>query len=460
MALAGKKHNHMSRRRCKLSALGGFYGTLLLNILIIQAARGDYFTNTGSLSVAHQNPTATLLPSGRVLLVGGVNALGYSAVAELYDPNSGTWSLTGTLATGRTGHRATLLQNGKVLVAGGFNYFLGGALSSAELYDPALGTWTPAGSMTSPRTGATATLLPNGKVLVAGGVFDSNSDATNSADLYDPTSGTWSPTGAMATARDSHTATLLPNGKVIVVGGNYYSGGSVYLASVEIYDPALGTWSASGPLGGARTEHTTTLLATGKLLAAGGWGNQSITATAELYDTTSGTWTSTGAMTAARYLHTATLLSSGRVVVVGGLNLSSAADVYVTASGTWSATGIIGTPRYAHTATLLPNGNILIAGGSGNSGYLSSAELFVVTPSPSLPIVLTGATMMPGGAFRFGFTNTPGATFSAWSTTNVSLPLNNWTALGAVTEVSPGRFQFTDAQAATAPRQFYRVSSP
>ena len=63
----------------------------------------------------------------------------------------------------------------------------------------------------------TATLLPNGKVLVAGGSIAAA--ALSSAELYDPASGTWTATGSLGTARDSHTATLLPNGKVLVAGG-------------------------------------------------------------------------------------------------------------------------------------------------------------------------------------------------------------------------------------------------
>jgi len=37
--------------------------------------------------------------------------------------------------------------------------------------------------------------------------------------------------------------------------------------------------------------------------------------------------------------------------------------------------------------------------------------------------------------------------------------LTNWTALGGVTEISPGQFQFTDPQATNSPQRFYRVQA-
>ena len=88
-----------------------------------------------------------------------------------------TFSNTGSLGTARGFHTATLLPSGKVLVAGG----IGGAggPTSAELYDPATGLWAPTGSLVSPRSGFhTATLLPNGKVLVAGGSNAANQRGT------------------------------------------------------------------------------------------------------------------------------------------------------------------------------------------------------------------------------------------------------------------------------------------
>ncbi len=347
-------------------------------LVLVQPCAGApvVFSNTGSLGAARYDHTATLLPSGKVLVAGGVGSSGNElASAELYDPASGTWTATGSLGGARFYHTATLLPNGKVLVAGGR-----GTSASAELYDPASGTWTGTGSLTTARELHTATLLPNGKVLVAGG-NDNNGVPLASAELYDPANRTWKATGSLATARNGHAATLLPNGKVLVAGG--FNGGT--LTSAELYDPASGingSWTATGSLGHARANHTATLLPNGKVLVAGGADNSfNALASAELFDPasgTNGTWTTTGSLGAARIQHTATLLPNGTVLVTGGYNSSAAlasAELYDQTNQTWTATGSLGQARDNHTATLLPNGKVLVAGGI-NGPSLASAELY------------------------------------------------------------------------------------
>ena len=111
------------------------------------------------------------------------------------------WSPTGSMTTSRYGSAAVLLPSGKVLIVGGFY-----GAQSAELYDPATDTFTATPNMSIERVnGMIAVLLPSGKVLVAGGQQNGGAD-TNTAELYDPAANTWTPTGSMKYTRTAHTA--------------------------------------------------------------------------------------------------------------------------------------------------------------------------------------------------------------------------------------------------------------
>jgi hypothetical protein len=241
------------------------------------------------------------------------------------------------------------------------------------------------GSMNdSTRAGHTATLLNNGKVLVAGG-YDNTAATLASAELYDPAAGTFTATGSMTGPRYFHTATLLNNGKVLITGGGNDNTQTV-LATAELYDPATGTFTATGGMTSARTSHTATLLNNGKVLVTGGTdtfsGFASADASAELYDPATGIFTATGGMTSARTSHTATLLNNGKVLVAGGYDNTgttpASAELYDPATGTFTATGSMNSTRLFHTATLLNNGKVLVAGGwvATSGAVLASAELY------------------------------------------------------------------------------------
>ena len=323
------------------------------------------WTTTGSMIVARENHTATLLGSGKVLIAGGYESGGGNPIssAELFD-GAGTFAATGSLGTARGYHTATLLGSGKVLIAGGDTVVVSG-LSTAETFD-GTGTFAPTGSMTIGRSLHTATLLGSGKVLIAGGF--ASTVFRSSAELFD--GATFTSTGAMAGARAGHTATLLGSGKVLVAGGVNGPASTAVLSTAELFDGA--TFSAAGSMTVSRTFHTATLLGSGKVLIAGGYesggGGPSY---AEVFDGTS--FVATGSMITARSSHTATLLGSGKVLITGG-GLSSA-ELFDSTS--FVPGGTMTTVRWWSTATLLASGAVLVTGGSGGpSGILSSAELF------------------------------------------------------------------------------------
>jgi hypothetical protein len=221
-----------------------------------------------------------------------------------------------------------------------------------------------------------------------------------------------------------------------------------------------------------------------------------------------------------RYYHTATLLSDGRGLITGGdgvgqLSSAELYDVGLGSTNSWQ-------PQIASlTSPLNLGGNLVItgvqfrgiSGGSSGNSQDSSADyplvqlrrldneqtVFLLTTNwstnsfTSLPVwnfpagyalatvfvngiqstssvvnisvpvptaaTLTGPQKLTNG-FRFVFTNSVGALFGMLTTTNLALPLTNWTALGGATEISPGQFQFTDPQATNDGQRFYRAYAP
>jgi len=337
------------------------------------------FSATGSLKTARSNPAVTLLQNGQVLVTGGQSSTGsILASAELYDPNTGVFTLTtGPMNAARWVHTANLLPNGQVLITGGQSNTNPATLASAELYNPATGTFSyTTGPMTTPRSNQTATLLPNGQVLIAGGNTSSNDMSVGpSAELYNPSTGSFTATtGSMGTDRYVANAALLPNGLVLIVGGISIPA-NTYLSSAELYDPATGAFTSTGSMNSKRGYFTATLLQNGQVLAAGG-GNPGQLTTAELYN--AGTFSTTGPMSNQQG-GPATLLADGQVLFAGGYNTPT--STYLTTSelynaGSFSLTGPMITARNGAAATLLYDGQVLVVGGANSSGVLGSAELY------------------------------------------------------------------------------------
>lgn len=320
-----------------------------------------------------QGHTATALNDGRVLISGGAipsggTAVTVSASAQVFDSEKG-WQTVANMNTARHRHTATLLPNGQVLVVGGESN-ANSSLLSAELFNPATNNWRNAAPMSLPRRLHQAVLLPNGKVLVAGGANENND--LNGAELYDSTTDRWATTGSMAVARRFHSLTLLADGKVLVAGGE--TNGTATL-SAELFDPATGMWKATGALKTARRRHTATRLPNGNVLVAGG-DNNGLLDSAEIYDPATGQWTLTSALGFARQNQTATLLADGRILIAGGAGNDgrlNSAEVFDPTSNRFIGTGWLNVRRELHSATKLPDGRVLVVGGI--NGILSGGTL-------------------------------------------------------------------------------------
>lgn len=341
------------------------------------------WTSTPDLATIRGTTGAVLLNDGKVLAAGGGVGQIPINTAELFDPGPGQWRPTGSMAQARRGHGMVGLNDGRVLVAGGIAE--GDLLASVEIFDPATGRWSGSAPMNLPRLGHSLTVLGDGRVLAAGGSSLGGAEGAgggqtirpeSSAEIFDPASGRWTNTGAgMSSARFEHTATLLDDGRVLIVGGQGppMAGRSAVLGSTELFDPAVDTFLKSNDLGEPRANHTAVKLPDRSVLVAGGLGGPGgdvSLATAEVFDPSRGAWGGVGPLTQARTGHSATLLADGRVLVAGGETNQrgtrrslDTGEVYSPDRRDWRSAGRMNCPRSEAASVLLGDGSALVVAG-------------------------------------------------------------------------------------------------
>jgi hypothetical protein len=220
-----------------------------------------------------------------VLVVGGMPR------AELYEPGTRTFTPVGQKMIGWV-ETATLLPDGRVILVGQRGEGPEGSdpakfrnhLNGSMVYDPDGQTFTGIDGPLQARGEHTATLLADGRLVIAGGI-DNSDNRRVTTELFDPVSDTFSFGPDLVEWRDRHTATHLPDGRVVFIGGQGLDGP---LSSVEVLDPTTDTIEPAGSLQVGRIGHASALLEDGRILVSGGWGaSDTPLSSVEIYDPTS-----------------------------------------------------------------------------------------------------------------------------------------------------------------------------
>ncbi|MEE8142996.1 MAG: galactose oxidase-like domain-containing protein, partial [Planctomycetota bacterium] len=184
----------------------------------------ESWSTTGSMINPAEFPPSALLHSGEVLITW--------SPPQLFDPAMGTWKTTGDFVQpnrgwpGHSDHSIVVLSDGRVVAIGTRSEDLCSP-GMGEIYDPETGGWSLTANAEIVRDQPEVVQLPDGRIFVGAGKAIEQPIPVPEVlgrvlwtDLYDPDKDSWRRVADMQHFREVHAVTLLvPDGRVVTTGG-------------------------------------------------------------------------------------------------------------------------------------------------------------------------------------------------------------------------------------------------
>ncbi len=244
----------------KLWAIGGYYDTgLCADIEIYDPATGTWTVLANPFSSWGQ--AFAVASNGKVYAMGGLaSCFTLAGTVEEYDPVSAVLTPKANIPVSTYEPGIAASADGKIYVVGGcvpptpVNDMVGppSYLDILQVYDTQSGTWSIKHSMPSQRFGLAAVFGADGKLYAIGGHGPAGHPAAD-VYVYDPATDTWTPCAPLPSPR-YHVAGVraASTGHILAIGGLSVLAG---LTDVVEFDPVANTWSARSGLAQGRWFH-------------------------------------------------------------------------------------------------------------------------------------------------------------------------------------------------------------